>query len=156
MTRLFWCLTWGASLLTLCSADVSFQLAHSWAFPEAASSSLILQDAPSSDVEGATMASLRARTVRTTIHASSGSRYSAMPLEHMEDYDSQAPIFSNAAVGPIEVDSPDVADRETLLNLARASWDAYHSIPKPDHWYDIDGMNWVRSDRVSWWLLKIF
>lgn len=139
---------------TLCQAheDVSFQLAHSWAFPEVASSSMILHDteAPSSGLEGLSnsLPSLRARTVKTTIRAPS--RHSgdpgslSVPVDFFDELLPQTPVAAALTEQGVEVFAPNVSDRSTLLNLARASWDAYHSTPTPDRWYDIDGMNWVR------------
>ncbi|KAF8308981.1 alpha/beta-hydrolase [Clavulina sp. PMI_390] len=69
-------------------------------------------------------------------------------------YSSQAPLVAShqTILGdthePIEVIAPNVTDRSTLLNLARASWDAYHSAPSPDRWYDIHGLNW--TSRFGW------
>ncbi|KAF8333153.1 Alpha/Beta hydrolase protein [Cantharellus anzutake] len=38
---------------------------------------------------------------------------------------------------------PDETDRETLLGLAYASWDAYHPFPTNDtKWYTLDGFDW--------------
>ena len=51
---------------------------------------------------------------------------------------------SSDTTSRVEVLGPDVSDRGTLLNLARAAWDAYHPNPNDDKdWYDIDGVNWV-------------
>lgn len=139
--------------------DVSFQSAHSWAFPEAASSSMILQDTetPSSDHVTASHLppALRVRTLRAsarTLVKSDSSTNSLVSLDFLDDLGAQFPVASHSKLAEstdsdtdTDILAPDVSDRETLLNLARASWDAYHSAPKPDNWYDIHGMNWVRA-----------
>jgi hypothetical protein len=137
------------SLFSLCRADVTFHLAHSWAFPEADSLSMILQDSPSSDVQGSKLTPLRARTTITSISRppfDSLSTEDVLSLESLIANDQQISVISKEPDALLHVASPDVADRETLLNLARASWDAYHPTPTPDHWYDIHGLNWVRSE----------
>lgn len=52
-----------------------------------------------------------------------------------------APTGASVFVGP------DVTDRLTLLNLAKATWDAYHPTPSHGHWTDVEGHSWV-SPRV--------
>jgi hypothetical protein len=135
------------SLVSLCRADVIFHLAHSWAFPGMDSRSMILQDIPGSEVQGSRPAALRARTIVTSI--SQPHFYPSIENDTTPDSPrantQQTPITSRGSSEFLQVASPDIADRETLLNLAKASWDAYHPIPTPDKWYDIHGLNWVRS-----------
>lgn len=52
-----------------------------------------------------------------------------------------APTGASVFVGP------DVTDRLTLLNLAKATWDAYHPTPSHGDWTDVEGHSWV-SPRV--------
>lgn len=120
----------------------SFHLAHSWNFPETGSDSMILKDTP----VGVTRAlSLRARVVNQSSEAGAGD-WNAGAL--WQGGQKQSPILLDKSTHAAEMASPDVTDRETLLNLARASWDTYYPGPSDDNWYDIHGMNWVRLLRA--------
>lgn len=148
MTPSLWSLVLYSSFLCFCRADVLLYPTHSWAFPGAASSSMIIQDTPCTDEEGSLLPPLRARATTVNIRASDASGDGSIS-ENRPDHDRQIALGLPLNARDNEVPAPDVGDRETLLNLARASWDAYHSTPKPDHWYDIHGMNWVRSDPLG-------
>lgn len=118
---------------------------------------MILHDAeaPSFDLEELSYSppSLHTRTVKSTIRATSNNPRDAeslsVPVDFFDETSPQTPLATDWRANAlkeqgVDVVAPDVSDRATLLNLARASWDAYHSTPTPNRWYDIDGMNWVR------------
>lgn len=143
----------GLAVLPLCFGDTrstgeyaNFHLAHSWNFPETDSDSLILKDTP----VGATRAlSLRARVVNQSAEASTGYWDAGTSWSDVLGWRNQAPILDKLTT-TAEIASPDVTDRETLLNVAKAAWDAYYPGPADDNWYDIHGMNWVRSSCRRW------
>lgn len=138
-------LAFGTSLLPSSYADSSltFHLANSFAFPETTSSSMILNNAPD-DLDEASASPLRARTVNAILPSPrASSRAGLETSSSLWNPVGQTPLVTPEQSTSI---SPDVGDRETLLNLARASWDAYHPIPDDEKWYDIHGVNWVRSD----------
>lgn len=133
MTRPFvWYLAVWTVVVCSGNAAVTFHLENSWAYPEAASSSLILKDTRG-EVDGTQVSSLTARTVNISVPPPT--------REALGD-------FRHSQQGSLrlirrDTPAPDVGDRETLVNLAKASWDAYYPNPSPDGWYDIDGLNWV-------------
>lgn len=55
----------------------------------------------------------------------------------------QEPLLKHAISHPQSIAAPDVTDRRTLGNLAKAAWDAYYPAPNNNNWYDLDGANWV-------------
>jgi hypothetical protein len=119
------------------NAALIFHLENSWAFPEAASSSLILKDTRH-EVDGTRVSSLRIRTVNISVPTPRSEIIG--DFKHPQE---QAPAQEWFRLPPREAPAPDVEDRETLVNLAKASWDAYYPNPSPHRWYDIDGLNWV-------------
>lgn len=130
-----------SSLVSAASENtLSFSLSHSWNFPETKSRSLILNDRGTPiDVIQSLKKPLKARVA---VQEGSSATYSAEDtLRGQTIFDSP----SERIVGDSEAPSPapDVTDRYTLVNLAKASWDAYYPGPEDSHWYDIDGMNWV-------------
>lgn len=138
MLRSFWLFVVLAS--SSCYAEVDFHLEKSWAFPETKSTSLILKDTRG-EIDGSQVAHFSARSVNVSI-ASVSSRGTIGGEHHMR----QAPILG----GPLKtfdasIPAPDVTDRATLVNLAKAAWDAYYPAPSDREWYDLDGVNWVRK-----------
>lgn len=118
-------------------AALTFHLENSWAFSEAASSSLVLKDTHS-QVDGTQVSSLRIRTVSANITVPQNEF-----LGDFKHFQQQAPAQEPLRLPTRDAPAPDVEDRETLVNLAKASWDAYYPNPSPHGWYDIDGFNWV-------------
>lgn len=110
---------------------------------------MILQDSPISDLQGSGLTPLRARTIITSISRPPFGPLSTedvLPFDSLHANDQQIQGIPVEPDALLRVASPDVADRETLLNLARASWDAYHPTPTPGNWHDIHGLNWVRAE----------
>lgn len=135
--------------------QITFRPVKSWAIPDEAPSTLILKDTPGEDV-GPRSAPLILRSASTnssfpsTFYAPSRAARFGDPTALINPpVGQQIPFLPSAGEQfadwdrQVEIAGPDITDRETLLNLARAAWDAYHPMPGDKGWYDIHGVNWV-------------
>lgn len=113
----------------------SVYLEQSWAFPEQESSSLIFKDTRG-QVDGTRVSALFLRSLNTSA-ATSGE--ATFLREHDQTHFTFPALRPHAGAG-----APDVTDRDTLVNLAKASWDSYIPSPSNEDWYGLDGLNWVR------------
>jgi hypothetical protein len=142
-----------STLLCQCLAEhIIFHPVQSWAITDEAPSTLILNDTPG-EVSPTRARSLMARsasinsTFPSTFYVPSPPNRLAAALN--PPVGQQVPFPPNA--GQLFADwelhfygaAPKTRDRGTLLNLARACWDAYHPMPGDKGWYDIHGVNWV-------------
>lgn len=130
-------LSLGASPFISCRAEVNFYLEKSWAFPEETSSSLILKDTRG-EVDGTRVSSLTARSMN--LSAPVTAPYNAAYLNPQLP---QALLGKESGSDSQSFAAPDITDRKTLVNLAKAAWDAYYPAPNNDDWYGLDGVNWV-------------
>lgn len=143
--------------------EIPFRLAQSWGFHQdlSASNTLLLTEhgAPG-DLYADNVGELRVRASSDKVLVPRGEpsvrkmrRRRLHPFNAAEVFGShprQQLLSSDAqnliSQGGLEAEAlaPNVSDRFTLLNLARAAWDAYH--PQPGDggdWLDVDGLNWV-------------
>src|ERR1700733_10389154 len=115
------------------NAALTFNLENSWAFHDTASSSLVLKDTRD-EIDGTQVSSLGVRTVNVSAPAPQ------RILGDLERPEQQSPFQGSLTGSPTHGAAPslrpDVGDRETLVNLAKASGDAYSPGPSTDGWYD--------------------
>jgi len=90
------------------------------------------------EIDGTQVSSLGVRTVNVSAPAPQHEI-----LGDLGRTEQQSPFHGTLSPTGAAALRPDVGDRETLVNLAKASGDAYSPGPNPDGWYDIDGVNWV-------------
>jgi putative lipase involved disintegration of autophagic bodies len=120
---------------------LSFTLAASWTFPSVKEPALVLlTDASRGTLESLSEASIIARYRVTEVQQPiDPNEYDAARFISMAEQQSMRIGWETT-----EILAPDVSDRNTLLNLARASWDAYHPMPEASaSWYPLEGFNWV-------------
>jgi hypothetical protein len=125
--------------IAVCSSNaaLTFHLENAWAFHDAASSSLVFKDTRG-EIDGTQVSSLGVRTVNVSTPAPQHEI-----LGDLERAEQQSPFHGSLSPTGGAALRPDVGDRETLVNLAKASGDAYSPSPSSDGWYDIDGANWA-------------
>lgn len=138
------------------NAEITLHLSSSFAFPEIASKSMVLHDTEftletrETPNEGTTTgnSTRRALEIRTTQAKvphipSASSRRTSPRLRYELPKEQQFRLGVPSLQQGLHAPAPDITDRRTLLNLAWASWDAYHPMPDEGKWYDLDGVNWV-------------
>ncbi|KAF9510887.1 hypothetical protein BS47DRAFT_36433 [Hydnum rufescens UP504] len=124
---------------------ISFTLTASWTFPSPEEPALLLvADTKRGLSESSQGASVNARFRVTEIQQPVDPKeYEAAPFTSMSKQQSLRIDWETMAIP-----APDVSDRSTLLNLARASWDAYHPMPEASaKWYPLEGFNCCSIDK---------
>lgn len=132
--------TWLATLALSCSTSfasansrsISLSLANSWEVTSHSSPVLLVNDSPKAGLPGLEHAGLPSLTVKSRPRRRPHTLGQSVESQHVIQ-EEEGRLF------------PDVTDRITLLNFARASYDAYHPVPVDDgSWRPVEGYNWVR------------
>lgn len=93
---------------------------------------------------------LHARSTRTQIERLSDRRVTTMQsIYHYARLTGTAAPLDASAWTIDDVSTPNVTDKETVLALARMSWDAYTAEPGTGEWQDATG-NYNNSQGFGW------
>lgn len=97
-----------------------------------------------------TLEPLHAKSARTQIERLSDRRVSTMQsMYHTARLTGSAAALDASAWTIDEVSAPNITDKETVLALARMSWDAYTAEPGTGEWQDATG-NFNNSQGFGW------
>ena len=103
-----------------------------------------------SDEEGTRLGPLYARSTKTNIERLSDRTVSnAQSLYHTARLTGSAVDLASSAWTMDEVSAPNTTDRETVLNLAKMSWNAYTAEPGTGEWQDATG-RFNHSQSFGW------